>query len=318
MRTKSDVENFRFNADNKFVYSCKICDGNDHSCECRKKSKFTTECYEACIPKKLWYKSDEDILYKREFFEGEIKPYVQKLKEMRKHCRGLLFCGPNGIGKTFFASYVLTQAINKNWSTYYTTMIGLEGDIKAGYGNPEAKSRIEYMLTSDFVVIDEVGKERSKESNSFVDSMLEDTIKKRNNDGLPTILITNLDVDHFCGQYGTSIASLLKENFNILEPGFEDLRPKVKEMVDLEINGSSPKPKQKVKVAEQSVNKESDRIKELMKIIEEKNKIIEKQRGIIEELKVASYFEECSRSKYEEVADLNDDDWDEMEKELIG
>jgi DNA replication protein DnaC len=120
---------------------------------------------------------------------------------------GLLFTGDNGVGKTCFISYILTQMIKRGCSVYYTTLPQLDKDIKRGFNDKEADRRLEQYLGSDFVAVDEIGKEHFK-AESFLNTQFELLLKTRHDDGDPTILASNMDYKALAEMYGPSIASM--------------------------------------------------------------------------------------------------------------
>jgi DNA replication protein DnaC len=85
------------------------------------------------------------------------------------------------------------------------------------------------MLTSDFLAIDELGKERSKSNNNYMDSQIERIIKGRLDDNQPMLLATNMDLETLEKAYGPTISSILLGKFRVvmMEPG--DYRVRLRE-----------------------------------------------------------------------------------------
>jgi DNA replication protein DnaC len=123
---------------------------------------YRVACFEACIPRTFWNVSSADITYNVQVFSSVVVRYRKRLRRALREGYSLLFVGDNGVGKTMFSSYLLTQAIKRGFTAYYTTLTRLDADIKRGFRDKEADQRLQLMLESDFVAIDEVGKENYK------------------------------------------------------------------------------------------------------------------------------------------------------------
>ena len=169
----------------------------------------------------------KDVTHNREIFDDVVEPYRQNWRAALRRGYSLLFMGDNGTGKTMFISYLLTQAIKRGQTSYNTTSAQLDRDIKRGFGNNEAEARLDYMLDSDFVCIDEIGKEYYKQE-SYLNSQLEMLLKRRYDDAEPMILATNIDIEELCKMYGSSVESMFEGKYQTvsLEPG--DFRKSMK------------------------------------------------------------------------------------------
>ena len=228
MRTQDEVEDFKTKIFQKYVLKCKLCAGTDSECFCRKKSSIVLAAYEACVPQDFWFVSESDVKHNRTVFDNTVIPYVRNLKTALRKGYGLLFLGDNGVGKTYFMSYILMKAIRKGRSVYFTTMPTLDYNIKRGFKDAGIEDRLNWMLTSDFVAIDELGKERSKSDNKYMDSQVERILKQRFDDGNPMLLSANMDAESLETAYGPTIASMLVGKFQtvVMEPG--DFRESVR------------------------------------------------------------------------------------------
>lgn len=230
MRTEEEVSDFRARAFQRIVTRCEACNGGDDlDCECRKKHDRIVAAFEACIPQDFWWIKESDVTNNLTVFNEVVKPYVDKLNKALRRGYGLLFLGDNGVGKTYFISYILMAAIRKGRSTYYTTMPDLDYNIKRGFKNAEIEERLHWMLTSDLLAVDEVGKERAKSSNAYMDAQVERLLKRRIDDSKSILLATNMDMDSLDKAYGPTVASMLAGKFQSLtmEPG--DFRSMVRE-----------------------------------------------------------------------------------------
>jgi DNA replication protein DnaC len=131
-----------------------------------------------------------------------------------------LFHGDNGVGKTMFMAYVLTQMIRRGNTAYYTTLAQLDVDIKRGFKVADAETRLDELLSSDFVAIDEIGKEHYR-ADSYLNTRLELLMKQRYDDGEPLLMGTNLDFRTLSDMYGASMTSMWEGKYQqvLLESG---------------------------------------------------------------------------------------------------
>jgi len=222
MRTESQMDDHRARMFNRFVAKCKKCKGGESvNCVCRTKMDFAIAAYEACIPQDFWHIAPPDVTHNRSVFDSSVLPYVAKLKLARRRGYGQIFYGDNGAGKTFFISYVLTQVIKKGGTAYFTTMPDLDHNMKRGFKDKDLENRLEFLLTSDFVAIDELGKERAKADPTFSDGQVERLLKRRLDDAQPMLLGTNMEPGDLAAAYGPTVESMLAGKFQqiIMEPG---------------------------------------------------------------------------------------------------
>lgn len=168
---------------------------------------YYTSCYEACIPKLFWDVERAHVSHNKAVFDRVVAKYCAKRKKAMKNGYGLLFTGDNGVGKTMFISYILTQMIKRGCSVYYTTLPQLDIDIKRGFNDREMDKRLTQYLGSDFIAVDEIGKEHFK-SESYLNTRFELLLKTRHDDGDPTLLASNMDYRALCDMYGPSITSM--------------------------------------------------------------------------------------------------------------
>lgn len=184
---------------------------------------YRSACFEACIPRTFWNVRGEDVTYNTAVFSAVVVRYRKRLRRALRRGYSLLFVGDNGVGKTMFASYLLTQAVKRGFTAYYTTLTQLDADIKRGFRDREADQRLQAMLESDFVAIDEVGKERSKTAtiDSFTTAQFESFLKRRYDNGEPVILGSNAAHSDLCKMYGATIESMIDGRYQVvsLDPG---------------------------------------------------------------------------------------------------
>ena len=230
MRTEAEVESFKAEA-SEVVRDCKSCNNSftNVECDCVRTYLFEVEAYEACLPRDFWYIQTKDVTVNASVFEEYIKKYVKKLSIAHKNGYGLLLTGSNGVGKSTFLSYIGANAIRQGKSVYYTTMPQLDYDMKLGFEDNKAKSRLEVMLTSDFLILDEMNKEVFKdlEKPTWFKTQVERLLKRRFDECKPVLMASNARLSVISATYGPTVASMISGKYQVvlMEPG--DARPKL-------------------------------------------------------------------------------------------
>ena len=232
MRSEDEVAEYRSQVLGAKVFG-HTCRGVDPDCACRKECEFEVSAFEACIPRDFWFIKPGSVKHTGGVFDDVVKVYCARLRVAKRHGYGLALLGDNGVGKTMFLSYVLAQAVRDGFTAYYTTLPRLDHDIKRGFRDQVANARLAWMLTSDFLAIDEMGKEHFQHAgDSFMRTQLERILKERYDDGSPTLLASNADAGSLGKVYGATIESILNGKYQVaaLEPG--DFRRRLREAMD--------------------------------------------------------------------------------------
>lgn len=207
MRTEDEVERFRLLSRADTIHACE-CKGDNLDCECHTRHEIAVASYEAGIPRDFWFTKKSDVKWNCEIFTELILPYCRKLKRARVKGYGLLFLGDNGVGKTMFISYVLGRVIRRGFTAFYTSLPELDYELKRGFKDKELTDRLHWYLTSDFVAIDEMGKEQFKKGDSWIRLQIERILKTRFDESLPTLIATNTESEELKKVYGATLTSI--------------------------------------------------------------------------------------------------------------
>ena len=185
--------------------------------------------FESCIPIRFWNVQIEDIKTSKKQFVKYILPYCQNFKTARANGYGLCLISDNGTAKTLALSFILCKALERGYYCYYTTVSQLEYDMQRGFSDNKWMDRLDLMLQRDFLCIDELLKEKYKETDSWMRTQIERILKNRNDNLLPTLLASNKDITD--KDYGATLTSLISGCFEkvIMEPG--DYRPNLKKQM---------------------------------------------------------------------------------------
>ena len=236
MRLEIECEDFAHEAHARIIQACPACGGLDASCkECYVKFYVETKAFEACIPRDFWWTTEADVTHNVEAFREVVLPYTKRLKLARRNGYGLALLGDNGVGKTMFLSHVLIRAIRRGFTAYYATLPQLDHHLKRGISDRAVMERLDWMLTSDFLAVDEMGKERFKDGDSWMRLQIERILKDRFDNSMPTLIATNADMEALTAMYGATIGSILVGKYQTvtLPPGDFRERPRKKMTKDM-------------------------------------------------------------------------------------
>ena len=157
-----------------------------------------------------------------DFYKDLYHIYVTSVnKEIYDNGLSFIFYGYNEAGKTFSAIHALASAIESGMSGYYIhfkDLLNLYNNAEFGRETDEV-ILFRHILDCDFLVVDEIGKESSVTENVL--GVFEKVIKYRDEEALPTILVTNVpfavqrgsDTQTFKQRYGNSIYNCLIKRY---------------------------------------------------------------------------------------------------------
>lgn len=167
-----------------------------------------------------------DVVYGEFKFSGNIdkiiRRYLENIPIMFRDSVNLLLTGPNGTGKTLVSSLIVKEAYLRRFQSRMITYQELL-DLNLSK-EEEEQDKFRIIISSEFLVIDEVGKEIFAKSGYNI-TRLEEIIRKRDTLGYPTIVCTNLNPRDLKDTYGNSIDSLIRGNSLTLVFSGSDNRP---------------------------------------------------------------------------------------------
>lgn len=188
----------------KIIKNCKKCKGIGCN-SCIGYGTFIDKMVEAEIPVDYWFRMIEDF-----YGDENLKKFIISYGIEDEYSKGtsLFLFGGRGTGKTFAACSILKKALLENYSAFYITLSDLVTYLLGA--RPEFKLLLKEF---DFVVIDEVDKRffPSQQSMELYGNQLENILRSRMQNRLPTILCSNTgDMSQIFddGQFQTSFISL--------------------------------------------------------------------------------------------------------------
>ena len=140
----------------------------------------------------------------------------------------LLLYGNTGVGKTFLTNCIAKELLDQSYTVVYLTSIKLFDILETNkfdrdISRTEKDSSLSYILSSDLLIIDDLGTELN---NSFTSSQLYHCIDTRLTNHRSTIISTNLSFDDLREQYSERIFSRITSNYSLLKITGDDIRLK--------------------------------------------------------------------------------------------
>lgn len=173
---------------------------------------------------------DFDVKGKSELkkVKGLVQAYIEDLDSNFENNKGLFLYGSNGVGKTMLSSIILKEAYRHRYTSRRSTFVEYVDKYTKVWNakSAEEKTTLEdelytYYKAVEFLVLEEVGKEIDSKVSAPI---LEDLLRYREDNGLVTIVCTNLNIPLMTERYGESCISLLKGNTTPVMIECEDKR----------------------------------------------------------------------------------------------
>ena len=173
---------------------------------------------------------DFDVKGKSELkkVKGLVQAYIEDLDSNFENNKGLFLYGSNGVGKTMLSSIILKEAYRHRYTSRRSTFVEYVDKYTKVWNakGADEKATLEdelytYYKAVEFLVLEEVGKEIDSKVSAPI---LEDLLRYREDNGLVTIVCTNLNISLMTERYGESCISLLKGNTTPVMIECEDKR----------------------------------------------------------------------------------------------
>lgn len=191
----------------KFWFACpKCCEEKDEE-ERIEREKWEEEkrkerLHKAGVKEKFWSMTFDD--YKPQN-ESQTKALALVKAIAEGGSRGLILCGPNGVGKTMLASLAV-MALGGMVRKMYEIIIRIKASYKSNAKEDEQQILNE-LSSVPLLAIDEVGRQFGSESErNWLSYVIDERYERR----LPTILISNLKLMRDCSEKEKEAGSYLE------------------------------------------------------------------------------------------------------------
>lgn len=162
------------------------------------------------LPKRFWKVSFGDILPDSSEHKKIIKNYLSTIKDRFNDGCGLFLWGNNGTGKTSCAAVVAKEARRQGYLVLFVRSTSLRDGIINGEMFDDSNTLYDRMRSVDLLIIDDLGKEYSKEMGSYNEKMYEDLLRLRLDELKSTIITTNMNFGKLKEKYKESMIKLMK------------------------------------------------------------------------------------------------------------
>ena len=160
-----------------------------------------------------------------------VNDYIENINDNIEDNKGICFIGSNGVGKSYLSCLILKEAYRHRYScrrvtfsSYITAYTESWNTKNKGEKDVLESELFEKYKGVEFLVLEEIGKEIDSKISRPI---LEDLLRYREEQGLVTIICTNLAPTTLKEVYGASICSLINGNMTVIVIDSEDKRMEV-------------------------------------------------------------------------------------------
>ena len=152
-------------------------------------AKRRTECFRDDMRKAgCTFDSDDQ---KNAKLARQVRGYVRQFEKFRQEGRGLLFLGPTGTGKTFYACCIANALIDAGYSAIVTNFAQIANDLQGTFDKAQVHNRL---LRADLLVLDDLAAERD---TSFMQEIVFQVVEERRKAKKPMIVTSNISTQEF-------------------------------------------------------------------------------------------------------------------------
>jgi hypothetical protein len=187
-------------------------------CICSKVFSYVKGLVAGDIPRAYWTLKWEELQVD-EAYKKLLSLYFDNFGSAKSQALGILFLGPNGVGKTAMMCEIGKEAIIQGWDTFYITTQRLIGLSMAG----EKDDRLHQ---SDVILLDEVDKAYIKAGSDFVPKTFEDYLRSSISRGKMVIAASNEDEGGLEEMFGQSTLSMIRRHLKIVPVSGDDFSDK--------------------------------------------------------------------------------------------
>jgi len=207
------------------IDNCTICHGTDLGCNCYRDYQFVLAQINSNIPAKYQNFQLSDIGEPNsQKMVKKITSFIKSIKDYRRQGIGLYLFGNPGTAKSVLGCIVLNAALRRRYRCYFTNVTHYLS-LVTDRNNPESKQSVKHISSVDFLLIDDIGRE-FRDSKGFIESHLDELIRFRTDNLLPTIITTNKSQNDLA-ESNVRLLSILQEHFIAVSFPTRDYRKKL-------------------------------------------------------------------------------------------
>jgi len=237
--------------ENRLVKNCPICKGEGavpsptgyRMCSCKQRAWRNSTLVLWGIPRKYLNENWSWENCTPQGFINKCKVYAQNFETNYYDGRGMYLYGCQGRGKStmeaLIARDVATQ-INKDTNKYFKVAFAIYEDIvqlsHLSRQDKNAKYKLDSLINEpELLIIDNVGSETGLGNESkYSTRLLEFILRKRDNNGTPTIISSNFTPEELVTHYSDTVHDFITQNCELITVAGDNFRkkPDVKGILD--------------------------------------------------------------------------------------
>ena len=139
------------------------------------------------------------------------RSYASSWAKVSKSGTGLIFSGKAGAGKTHLACSIAFEVIERGGVAQFATVAEVMRQIKSAFSKDSAtteQGQIDHFSGMELLILDEVGMDYGTDFNK---ALIFEILNNRYENMLPTILLTNLDMDALTEYMGERLVDRMRE-----------------------------------------------------------------------------------------------------------
>lgn len=204
----------------KLVGGCNRCGGTGYTldgsvltyCGCSYVFEYLMELIIAEIPRTYWELALDNLESVDEVYRKFARKFTKHLARAVENSLGIMFLGPNGVGKTSLQVHIGKEAVAQGYRVRYTTLEQYLEAIRSKDSElPDALDR------ADIVLLDEIDKAYVKQGSDFSLKKTEDFIRSSISQGKSLIVCSNLSQEGLSETFGESLFSMVRRKLKIVE-----------------------------------------------------------------------------------------------------
>lgn len=160
-----------------------------------------------------------------------VKDYLDNIVDNIDNNKGICFIGSNGVGKSYLSCIILKEAYRHRYSCRRVTFSAYISAYTESWNTRDKQEKdvlesdlYEKYKAVEFLVLEEIGKEID---SKIAKPILEDLLRYREENGLVTLICTNMTPADIKNSYGASVCSLINGNMTVIIIDSEDMRQEV-------------------------------------------------------------------------------------------
>jgi len=155
-----------------------------------------------------------------------LEKYIENYVQMFREGWGFFLWGDNSQGKTYAATALLKEMVRRRKTAYCIVADELKKEYIVENNFDEDQSIPQRCETVDFLLLEDIGKEYSGKGSGWAELCLENLIRKRTRELLPTVITTNINPGEFKQRYKKSAFAMVMECMTPIEVVDKNYRAK--------------------------------------------------------------------------------------------